>query len=206
MRVYHCCIGSSKGSDIGLLWLLLLIFLVLFAQQEFSGLVNCPHYVVLTPVLSVFAHLFLMLFIVFWLLFLPSLILFLSLLVRCTLLVLLFLILVFALFLSIICNCAELGVQLEMVLERIEGGGHRHNLFVVWRFCPPESLGIKPVKLALCRGHEGLMGDGGKFDIEVILMLMAVVCLEVMVENHKVSLKKDADGVVNGRVPGNQLW
>ena len=168
---------------------------------------NGPRHVVLTPVVSVFAHFFLTLFTILWRLFLPSFILFLFPLVRSILLVLLLLVLVVALFLSFICNGAELGVQLQLALERIEGSGHCHNHFVVSGFCSPESLDFEPIKLVLCRGHEGLVGDGGKFTIKVILVLMPNVHLEVMAEDHKhkVSLKNDADGVVNSWAPGNQL-
>jgi hypothetical protein len=203
--VYCRCSGSSKGSGVGLLQLLLLIFLVLFAQQAVSGLVNHPHHVLITPIVSVFAYLFLTFFTVLWQLFLPSLILFLFPLVRSVLLVLLVLVLVVALFLSFIYNGAELGVQLELTIERVEGGGHRHNLFVVWGFHPPESLGFKPVKLVLCRGHEGLVGDGGMFAIEVTFVLMAKVCLEVVAGDHKVNLKQNSNGVINSHAPGNQL-
>jgi hypothetical protein len=86
-------------------------------------------------------------------------------LVRCIFLVLLLVVLVVPFLLSFICNGAELGVQLELTLKRAEGGGHCHNLFVIWGFCSPESLCFKPVKLALCRGREGLMGDGGMFKV-----------------------------------------
>jgi hypothetical protein len=50
-----------------------------------------------------------------------------------------------------------------------------------------------------------VMGDGGKFSIKVILMLTVDVCLEVVAGNRKESLEKNADGVVNGCTPGNQL-
>ncbi len=53
--------------------------------------------------------------------------------------------------------------------------------------------------------HEGLVGDGCEFAIEVILMLMVDVHIEVMAGDHEVSLKKDADGVINGCAPGIQL-
>jgi hypothetical protein len=33
---------------------------------------------------------------------------------------------------SFVCNGVERGVQLELALERVEGCGHQHNLFVVW--------------------------------------------------------------------------
>ena len=49
------------------------------------------------------------------------------------------------------------------------------------------------------------MGDGCELAIEVILVLMADVCLEVVAGDHKVSLKKDANGVINSCAPGNQL-
>ncbi len=68
----------------------------------------------------------------------------------------------------------------ELASEHIKGSGHRNNLLVVWGFCPPESLGFQPVKLALCRCHKGLVGDAGKFTIKVILLLTANVCFEVV--------------------------
>jgi hypothetical protein len=49
------------------------------------------------------------------------------------------------------------------------------------------------------------MGDGSEFAVKVILVLMADVHLEVVAGDHKVSLKKDADRVVNRYTPGNQL-
>ncbi len=49
------------------------------------------------------------------------------------------------------------------------------------------------------------MGDGKKFAIEANLVLRADVHIEVVAGNHKVSFKKDADGVINGRAPGNKL-
>jgi hypothetical protein len=118
-----------------------------------------------TPVVSIFARLFLTLFTILWPLLLPGFILLLFPTVVSILLILLLLVLIVALFLSFICNGAELGVQLELAFERIEGGSHRNNLLIVWGFCPPESLGLQPVKLVLCRGHECLMGDGSKFAI-----------------------------------------
>jgi hypothetical protein len=60
----HCSRrGSSKGSGVGnrLLQLLLLFFLVLFAQQAVSRLVYHPRHVVFTPVVSVLVHFFLVL-------------------------------------------------------------------------------------------------------------------------------------------------
>jgi hypothetical protein len=131
----------------------------------------------LTPVVSVFAHFFLALLTVLWRLFLPGFILLLFPMVVCILLVLL-LVPIVAHFLFLICNSTEFGVQLELAFKRIKGGGHRNNLLVVWEFRPPESLGFQPVKLALCRCHKGLVGDVGKFTIEVILVLMANVCFE----------------------------
>ncbi len=85
------------------------------------------------------------------------------------------------------------------------GGSHRHNLLVVWGLGSLVSLCLEPVVLVLGRGHEGLMGDGCELAIEVILMLMVNVCFEVVARDHKVSLKKDANGVINGCAPGNQL-
>jgi hypothetical protein len=173
-------------------------------QEAVGRLVDGPRHVVLTPMVSVFADLLLMFLMVLWWLFLPSLILLMFRLIELVLLVLLLLVLVVALvLLSFVCNGAEFGVQLEVALERIKGGGHCPNCFAVWGFSSPESFLFKPVKLVLCRDHEGLMGDGGKFAIEVILVLMVDVHLEVMAGNHKVSFKKDANGVVNGCAPGN---
>ncbi len=134
--------GSSKGTGVGHMRLLLLFFLVMFAQQAVGGLVYRPRHVVLTPVVNVFAHFFLALLTVLWRLFLPGFILLLFSLVVCILLVLLLVPLV-ALFLSFICNSAEFGVQLDLAFECIKGGGHCNNFLVVWGFCPPESLGFQ---------------------------------------------------------------
>ncbi len=175
LRVYRRGSGSSKCCRVGLLGLLLLFFFVLFAQEAVGGLVNGLCHVVLTPVVSVFANLLLTFLTVLWRLFLPSLILLLLTLVERGLLVLLLLVLVVALLLSFICNGAKLGVQLEMALERVGGGCHHHNRFVVLGFGSPESLCFKQVKLALCRGHEGLVGDGGEVAIKVIIVLTANV-------------------------------
>jgi hypothetical protein len=205
VRVYHRSSGSSKCGRVGLLGLLLLFFVVLFAQESVSRLVDSPRHVVLTPMVHVLANLFLMFFTVLWWLFLPSLILFLLTLVRCILLVFLLLALVVALLVSSVCNGAELRVQLELALEHVEGSGHCHNLLVVWGLGLAESFCLEPVKFALGGGHEGLVGDGDEFAIKVILMLMADVRFEVVAGDHKVSLKKDANGVVNGCTPGNQL-
>jgi hypothetical protein len=90
--------------------------------------------VVLTPVVSVLANLFLLFLTILWWLFLPSLIIFLLTLVGHILLVLLLLALVVALLVSFICNGAELGVELELALEHVEGDGRRHNLFVLKRW------------------------------------------------------------------------
>jgi hypothetical protein len=141
LRVHCCRSGSSKGSGVGLLRLLLLIFLVLLAQEAVSRLVHGPRDVVLTPVLRVFAHFFLALLTVLWWLFLPGFILFLFPLVVSALLVLLLVPLV-ALFLSCICYSAEFGVQLELALERVKGSGHCKNLLIIWGFGAPESFGL----------------------------------------------------------------
>ncbi len=141
MRVHCHRSGSSKGSGVGLLRLLLLIFLVLLAQQAVGGLVYHPRHVVFTPVVNALAHFFLALFTVLWWLFLSGFILLLFPLVVSILLFLLLLPLV-ALFLSFIHNSSELGVQLELAFERVKGGGHRNNLLVVWGFGSPESFGL----------------------------------------------------------------
>ncbi len=61
-------------------------------------------------------------------------------------------------------------------------------------------------KLALGGDHEGLVGDGCELAVKIILMLKADLRFEVVAGDHKVSLKKDANVVVNGCGPGNQLW
>jgi hypothetical protein len=144
----------------------------------------------LTPMVSILADLFLMFFTILWRLFLPSLILFLLSPVERILLVLLLLALVVALLFSFVCNGAEFGVQLELALELIKGGGHCYNLFVVWGFGSPESFCLEPVKLALGRGHADLVGDGSEFAIKVILLLMGDGCFKVVAGDHKVSPQK----------------
>ncbi len=110
----------------------------------------------LAPVVSVLVHFFLVLHTILLWLFLPGFILLLFPTVVSILLVLLLLVLVVPLFLLFICNGTEIVVQLELVFERIEGGGHGNNLLIVWGFGSPESFGLQPVKLALRQCHEGL--------------------------------------------------
>ncbi len=105
-----------------------------------------PRHVMLTPVVRVFAHFFLMLLTVLWWLFLSSFILLLFPLVVSILLVLLLVLLV-ALFLYFIRNSAEFGVQLELAFEHVKGGGHHNNLLVVWGFGSPESFGLCQLNL-----------------------------------------------------------
>jgi hypothetical protein len=121
--------------------LLLLLFLVLFAQQAVGGLVYHPRHVVFASVVSVLAHFSLVLFTVLWWLFLPGFILLLFPLVVSILLVLLLVPLV-ALFLSFICNSVEFGVQLELAFEHVKGGGHCNNCLIVWGFGSLESFGL----------------------------------------------------------------
>ncbi len=67
------------------------------------------------------------------------------------------------------------------------------------------SFGLQPIELAFCGCHEGLVSDGGEFTVEVILMLSVDVQLEVVAWNHEVSIKQNANAVVNGCTPSNQL-
>jgi hypothetical protein len=121
--------------------LLLLFFLVPFAQQAVGGLVYPPRHVVLTPLVSVLAHFFFVLLTILRWLFLPGFILLLFPLVVSILLVLLLVTLI-ALFLSFIPNSAEIGVQLELAFKHIKGSSHCNNLLVIWGFGSPESFGL----------------------------------------------------------------
>ncbi len=49
------------------------------------------------------------------------------------------------------------------------------------------------------------MSDGGELTLKGILTLLENVQLEVVAWNHKVSFEQNADGVIDGRTPGNQL-
>jgi hypothetical protein len=61
-------------------------------------------------------------------------------LVRCVLFVFLLIALFIVLLVPIACNGAELGIQLELALESIEGGGHCHNFLVFRGFGYPHSF------------------------------------------------------------------
>ncbi len=98
-----------------------------------------------------------------------------------------------------------LGVQLDLAFNCVKGSGHCHNLLIIWGRGSPEFLCLEPVVLALGGGHESLVGDGCELAIEVILVLMVDLSLEVVAEDLMVSLKKDANGVINGCAPGNQI-
>jgi hypothetical protein len=135
VRVYRGNGGSGSNSGrVVFLGLLLLLFLVLLALHAMGRFVGSPHHVVLTPVVSVLPNLFLLLFIVCWWLFHPRLILLLFTLIECVLLVFLLPALVAALFVSIVCNGAEHGIQLKLALESVESSGHCQNFLVVRRF------------------------------------------------------------------------
>jgi hypothetical protein len=114
---------------------------VLLAQEAVDGLVHGPCHVVLTSVVLVFAHFSLKLLTVLWRLYFPDFILLLFPLVVSILLVLLLVLLV-TLFLSFICNSTEVGVQLELALECVEGGSHCNNPLIVWGFGSLESFGL----------------------------------------------------------------
>ncbi len=49
------------------------------------------------------------------------------------------------------------------------------------------------------------MGGSHELAIEVVLALSMDVVLEVVAGDHKVSLKEDANGVLNGKALDNQL-
>jgi hypothetical protein len=185
------------------MWLLPLVFLVLFAQQAVGGLVYCLRHVVFTPVVSVFAHFFLTLFTILWSLFLPGFILLLFPSVVSILLVLLLLVLLLPFSFPSLAIALSLGSNLSWPLSALRAAVIATIFFVVWGFCLPESLGLQPIKSALPRCHEGLVGDGGKFTIEVIPRLTANVRLEVVAGNHQVSFEQDDNGVVDGCIPGN---
>ena len=122
---------------------------MLFAQQAIGRSVDSPPHVVFTPMVSILTNLLLLIFTVLWWLFLPCLILLLFTLVGSVLLILLLLAFVVALLIPFVCNGAELGFQLKLALERIEGGNHHQNFLIVWGSGYPHSLCLEPVELAL---------------------------------------------------------
>jgi hypothetical protein len=50
-----------------------------------------------------------------------------------------------------------------------------------------------------------LMGESGNFAIKVVFMLAANSGPEVVAGNQEISIEEDANGVVDGCTPGNQL-
>jgi hypothetical protein len=157
--------GGSHGgnnSRVGLVAVLFLVVLVLLAQFTVGRLVDCLPHMVLAPIVSVFSNLFFLLFIFLGWHSFPRLIPLLIFIVGCILLVLPFLaFLTFVfLFLSLLGNGAELGIELELPFQGAGFGRHGHNLLVVGRFGSPITLEFKVVHLGLGSGHESLVGTG----------------------------------------------
>jgi hypothetical protein len=156
-----------------------------------SRLVDGPSHMGLAPIEGIFSNLFAHLALPHLGQFLlPCLIFLLFLLVLLVLLVLL--LQGFAvILLSLASNGAELGIQLELALQGVDFGGHRHNLLVVGGFSTP-------LPLCLGHGHHGFVSEAGEVSVKILIVLGAHVIREVVAWDQEVSFEEDADGVVEG--------
>ncbi len=126
MRINGGCGSGGRNCRVGTEGRFLL-FLVLLAKVAISGLVDGPSHVVFAPVKGEFTLFLLLGVATFGWDLLPGLILLLLLLVRCVLLVSC----LTALLVIAFCNLSQLGIELELALERLDLSGHSHDLFVV---------------------------------------------------------------------------
>jgi hypothetical protein len=100
---------------------------------------------------------------------LPSLIFLLLHAIRCVLLAPCLLTLLWLAVVLASCS-SKLGRKLELPLQGIEGSGHGDDLVIVRRFGSPGALGAKVVEFGLGHSHEGLVSQGYKLPVEVVLM------------------------------------
>ncbi len=206
MRVYCRGIGDSKSGRVGLLLgLLLLLFLVLLAQHAIGKFMDSPHHVVFMPMVSIFDDFLHLFFTVFWRLFLPRLILHLFTLVGFVLLVFLLLALVVALLVHMVCNGAELGIQLELALQSVEGGGHCHNFLVVGGFGSPHSFCFEPVKFALCKVMSASWVMVVSLPLRFSLCCWQMYDLNLWQGTTRQASKRMPMGVIYGCALGNQM-
>jgi hypothetical protein len=210
VRVNHqSSSGGIRGGVCSVGWLCLLLFLLLlFAQATFRWLVRAPCHMMLTPMLSVLAHLLTFLVSILGRDLFPCLVLFLLFLFSRFLLVLCLLIATFSLSFALAFafdNISELVIRTEMSLESIELSQHGHNLLVTRRFGSPSSLSLQIVALAGGKGHEGFMGDFSELPIKPVIMVVADELLEVVAGDGTVGIKQEPYKIVNGGATGQQL-
>jgi hypothetical protein len=177
-----------------------LVILVLRVEPAVLRFVGRPHHVVLAPLKGKSAHLlFLGVAILGWHL-LPFLVSLLEFLVGSILLVLRFLILfvitLVVFFLVVLCKGTELGVELELALEGVNLGRHRHDLFVVGRFGSPLARGLQVIEVRLGKGHEGFVGNG-KCPVEKVVVLLFHVGFKVVAGHDKVGVEQNVEGTVD---------
>ncbi len=184
---------SDDGGRVGLDGLPLCL-LVLLPQEAISGLVNGPCHMVLK--FSNFLA-FLALPRLGWFL-LPRLIFLLFPFVGHVLLVPFCRALLVVALVSLASDGAELGIKLELTLQRLDLCGHCHNFLVVGRFVTPFPFCLEEVELAFCHGHHGLVSETRDIPVKVLVLLGANVLGEVVARDQEVGFEEDADGVVEG--------
>ncbi len=198
--------GSSRNSGrVGLLGSFLLFLLVLLAQQVVIKHVDSPRHVVFTPMVSVLSDPFFVLFTVLWRLFFHTSSFFCSRQLCMFFLFFFLLALLLPFLFPLFAMVLRLGSSLSWPLSGLRAAVIVTIFLLSGDLAPPDSLSLEPVKLVLGGGHKGLVGDGHELSIEVVLVLPTDIGLEVVAGDHKVSLEEDANGVINGCAPGNQL-
>ena len=107
--------------------------------------------------------------------------------------------------LSLSSNGAELGIKLELALQRVDFSSHCHDFLVVGRLGTPLPLRLEEVELALSHGHHGLVSKTGKVTVEVLIVLGTDVLGEVVARHQEVGVEEDADRIVEGGPSREQL-
>ena len=194
--------SSCDGGRVGLG--LLLLVLAPLAKIAISGLVDSPCHVVLAPIEGILSNLLACFALPrFGRFLLPCFIFLLFPLVRRVLLVLVLLRAIVLLSLS--SNGAELGIKLELALQRVDFCGHRHDFLVIGRLGTPLPLRLEEVELALGHGHHGFVSKTGEITVEVLIVLGTDVLGKVVARHQEVGVEEDADGIVEGGPSREQL-
>jgi hypothetical protein len=99
-------------------------------------------------------------------------------------------------FLVVLCNGAELGVELELALEGINLGRHDHIFFILGKFGSPLARVFEVIEVRLGKGHEGFVGNG-ECPVEIVVVLLLHVGFEVVAGHDEVGVEQDVEGIVN---------
>jgi hypothetical protein len=197
--------GGSNSSGVGLvLWLLPF---ALSAEAAFAGQVHGPGHVVHAPVIGTFVMHHLLLLAVLGRDLLPGLVLLLLHTVRHVLSVpCLLTLLTLAITVILSTSSSEPRRKLELPLQAIDGGGHCNDFVIIRRSGSQSAFRMKVIELGLGHSHKGLVGQGRKIPVKVLVLVHPVdVALEVVAWDNLIGQEEDPKWFVDGCTASNNL-